>query len=255
MGVKRCTFHKMACNSKTTGHTANRANSLILVTHISSTLDLVVFRSFWGAFDIVVSKYHASARKWLVVEEKRGDIWELGTLERHICITFVFLLCFVLLQNRATVMARAFVVRLSVELVFSDTTKRINVKFWGKVHGPHIFGVFLVLYLRILLFYVLFSFGLLNSRVTVIAMASFVRHPSVVVRPSVEPVFSDAAKWINVKFWGKVPIHHISRPFFFSSKYLIFDFCNDFSSFSLTWDHMDWEISNDISSENTQQIH
>ena len=44
-------------------------------------------------------------------------------------------------------------------------------------------------------------------------LSSRCRHAS--VRPSfVDIVFSDTTEWINAKFWGQVPIHHISRPFF-----------------------------------------
>ena len=53
---------------------------------------------------------------------------------------------------------------------------------------------------------------------------------------SVDIVFSDTTEWFNAKFWGQVPIHHISRPFFFQNfKFLIF------------YDH--------ISSESTNHIH
>ena len=39
------------------------------------------------------------------------------------------------------------------------------------------------------------------------------RPPSSVRRPSVKPVFSEPVKHINAKFGGKVPFHHISRPY------------------------------------------
>ncbi len=45
------------------------------------------------------------------------------------------------------------------------------------------------------------------SRATVMAQASG-------VRPSVNSSFSETAAWIPTKFYGKLPIHHISRPFF-----------------------------------------
>ncbi len=51
------------------------------------------------------------------------------------------------------------------------------------------------------------------SRATVMAQASVVR-PSV-RRPSVNSSFSETAAWIQTKFYGQLPIHHISRPFFF----------------------------------------
>ena len=51
-------------------------------------------------------------------------------------------------------------------------------------------------------------------------LSSRERPSSVVVRPlpvrclsSVDIVFSDTTEWINAKFWGQVPIHHISRLF------------------------------------------
>ncbi len=48
------------------------------------------------------------------------------------------------------------------------------------------------------------------SRATVMAPAS-------VVRPSVNLSFSETAAWIRVKFYGKLHIRHISRPFFSSA--------------------------------------
>ena len=57
------------------------------------------------------------------------------------------------------------------------------------------------------------AFVLLHSRATVITLAPVVRPP--VVRPSIKPVFSEPVKHINANFGGKVPFHHISRPFFF----------------------------------------
>ncbi len=59
---------------------------------------------------------------------------------------------------------------------------------------------------------------------TDVMQASVVR-PSVVCRPSVKLIFSEPVKQINAKFSGKVPFHHISRPFFFLfSKFRIFYF-------------------------------
>ncbi len=52
-----------------------------------------------------------------------------------------------------------------------------------------------------------------------------VRPSSIVRRPSVKLMFSEPIKQINAKFGGKVPFHHISRPFFFCfSKFRIFYF-------------------------------
>ncbi len=46
--------------------------------------------------------------------------------------------------------------------------------------------------------------------------SSVVRRRPSVRRPSVDSFFSDTAEWIiKAKFLGQVPIHHISRPFFF----------------------------------------
>ncbi len=53
------------------------------------------------------------------------------------------------------------------------------------------------------------------SRATVMAQAS-------VVHPSVNSSFSETAAWVQTKFYGKLPIHHISRPFF--SFFKIFNF-------------------------------
>ena len=60
-----------------------------------------------------------------------------------------------------------------------------------------------------------------------------VRHPS--VRLSVNSSFSETAAWIQAKFYGKLPIHHISRQFFL--------FFQIFFSFLLTWDPMGAKIS------------
>ncbi len=60
---------------------------------------------------------------------------------------------------------------------------------------------------------------LLHSRATVITGAS------IVCRSSVKPVLSEPVQQINAIFDGKVPFHHISRPFFFFfSQFCIFGF-------------------------------
>ncbi len=41
------------------------------------------------------------------------------------------------------------------------------------------------------------------------------RHPSSVRPPSINWDFSETTVWIQVKFYGQLPLHHISRPFFF----------------------------------------
>ena len=61
---------------------------------------------------------------------------------------------------------------------------------------------------------------------------------SSVVRPSVNPFFSETVKQINAKFDGKVPFHHISRLFFFFFQNFAFLIFYDFFSVLLTWDHM-----------------
>ncbi len=92
---------------------------------------------------------------------------------------------------------------------------------------------------------------LLHSRATVMTRASVVRR-----RPSVDIFFSDTAKWINAKFWGKIPIHHIPRPFFFVLAFQFFSFLIFFTnwfSFSLTLDiweknfkrHLLWKYTTD----------
>ncbi len=70
-------------------------------------------------------------------------------------------------------------------------------------------------------------------------------------RPSVNKGFSETATWIGTKFYGKLPIHNISRPFFilfFFSNFSIFKFLPFFFSFSLTWDPMGAKISKRYSS-------
>ncbi len=47
--------------------------------------------------------------------------------------------------------------------------------------------------------------------------------------------------WIQAKFYWKLPICHISRPFFFFPKFSIFKFLR-FFSVSLTWDPMQVKI-------------
>ena len=64
-------------------------------------------------------------------------------------------------------------------------------------------------------------FVLLQSR----SSYMYCRHAG--VRPSpVDVLFSNTTEWIDAIFWGQVPIHHISRPFFFvcvqNLKFLIF---------------------------------
>ncbi len=55
------------------------------------------------------------------------------------------------------------------------------------------------------------------------------------VRPSpVDIFFSDTTESINAKFWGQVPIHHISRRFFLFFKNFKFLIFYNFFSFSLT---------------------
>ncbi len=78
---------------------------------------------------------------------------------------------------------------------------------------------------------------------------SFVR-PSVrtSVKSSVNSGFSETAAWIQVKFYGRLPIYHISS--------LLFSFCKIFSfhiltilfSFSLTWNNIGAKISKRYSS-------
>ncbi len=67
-------------------------------------------------------------------------------------------------------------------------------------------------------------------------------------RPSVELVFSDTAKRMNVILGGNVPIHDIFIPFFFS-KFKIF------GPRAYESGNMGVNVSNDISSESTHQIH
>ncbi len=64
------------------------------------------------------------------------------------------------------------------------------------------------------------------------AQQSYCRHAGVrrpsVCRPSVKPVFSEPVRHIKAKFGGKVPLHHISRPFSLFFKILHFCFFYDF---------------------------
>ena len=59
------------------------------------------------------------------------------------------------------------------------------------------------------------------SSACAIAQQSYSRHAGV-RRPSVDIAFSDTTELINAKFGGQVPIHHISRPFFFLSFFFFF---------------------------------
>ncbi len=63
---------------------------------------------------------------------------------------------------------------------------------------------------------------LLHNRPTVTAWVSLVRHPSVVVPPSVKPVLSETVKQPHAKFCGNVPSHQIPRSFSFA--FLRFNF-------------------------------
>ena len=77
------------------------------------------------------------------------------------------------------------------------------------------------------------------SRATVVAQAS--------VRPSVNSGFREPAAQIQAKFCGQLPIHHISRHFFFQNLQFS-NFYDFFFSFPLTWDPMRAKISKDYSS-------
>ena len=68
------------------------------------------------------------------------------------------------------------------------------------------------------------------------------------------PFSQNPSSRLMLNFGGKVPFHHISRPFLFFEN-VAFLICYDFFSFSLTWDHMGEKTSNDISSEITSHIH
>ena len=69
---------------------------------------------------------------------------------------------------------------------------------------------------------------------------------------SVNLGFSETAAWIQAKFYGKLPMHHISRPFFLLSKFSSNFY--DFFSFSLTWDPMGAKISKRYSSSSFHPI-
>ncbi len=70
-----------------------------------------------------------------------------------------------------------------------------------------------MLYIPCFVFALVFLLALLCAT----AQQSYCRHVGVrrpsVCRPSVKPVFSEPVRHINAKFGGKVPFHHISRPF------------------------------------------
>ena len=92
-------------------------------------------------------------------------------------------------------------------------------------------------------------FVLLHIRATIVTRASVVR-PSV-VRPSVKLVFPETVQQINATFGGKVPFHLCPDHFlllllFLKISHFLF-FYDFFFSFSLTWDHMGEQTSNDIS--------
>ncbi len=80
------------------------------------------------------------------------------------------------------------------------------------------------------------------SRATVMAQAS--------VRPSVNSSFSETAAWIQAKFYGKLPIHHISRPIFvcFFKIFIFKIFMIFFFIFINIWDPMGAKISKRYSS-------
>ncbi len=73
------------------------------------------------------------------------------------------------------------------------------------------------------------------------------------VRPSVKPIFSETMKRINTKFCGKVPIHHLPRPFFFKS--LLFLFLTMFFIVFFNRGPYGSKVSSGICSESTHQIH
>ncbi len=64
----------------------------------------------------------------------------------------------------------------------------------------------------------------------------------------VDIVFSDTTEWINAKFGGQVPIHHISRPiFFFVLFFKIFNFLF-FVNYGTIWEkkfkrHLIWKYT------------
>ncbi len=83
------------------------------------------------------------------------------------------------------------------------------------------------------------------SRAAVVVQASVVR------RTSIYSSFSEIAAWIQAKYFGKVPIRHISRLFF--SIFFIFKVVRIFS-FWLTWDPMGAKISKSYFSQNFDPI-
>ncbi len=68
------------------------------------------------------------------------------------------------------------------------------------------------------------------------------------VRPSVNSGFLETAAWIQTKFYGKLPIHHISRRFFIFFQKFKFSNYHEFDSFSLTWDPVGAKITKHYSS-------
>ncbi len=63
-------------------------------------------------------------------------------------------------------------------------------------------------------------------------LLSWRRRTASVFRPSVRKSgFSETAAWIQTKFYGKLPIHHISRPFFCCFYFLNFQFSNRYDFF------------------------
>ncbi len=78
------------------------------------------------------------------------------------------------------------------------------------------------------------------SRATVVSQVS-------VVRPwSVNSGFSETTAWIQVKFYGQLPVLPISIRFLnvFFSEFQIFNFYDFFYSFSLKWDPMGEKVIN-----------
>ncbi len=95
-----------------------------------------------------------------------------------------------------------------------------------------------------------YSFSFALHRRAIVITRVWVFRPS-----SVKPLFSETVEKNHPKFWGKLPVHHISRhiffPFWLNLKVLIF---NNFYGF-VNMGPYGRNISNDISSESTQQIH
>ena len=78
-------------------------------------------------------------------------------------------------------------------------------------------------------------------------------------RSSVDITFSETVNWNDTKFWWQVPIHNISRPVFFClfvfQNFIYFLFFLRFVFISVNIRPYGRNISNDISSESTLQIH